>query len=56
MKNYHNRWDYYAAEIDNYLQTGQIFLEGYSKHIILPSDNESLFLQLKKLLIALSFF
>ena len=48
--------DYYAAEIENYLQTGQIFLEGFSKNIVLPSDSESIFLQLKKFLLPFPFF
>ena len=48
--------DYYAAEIENYLQTGQIFLEGFSKNIVLPSDSESIFLQLKNFLLPFPFF
>jgi signal transduction histidine kinase len=48
--------DYFVAEIESYLQTGQIFIEGFSKNLVLSSDNESLFLQLKKFLMPFPFF
>jgi len=48
--------EYYVSEIDNYLQVGQIYLDGFTKNIVLSVDNESLFLQLKKFLTPFPFF
>ncbi len=55
-ENLTQQMNYYAAEIDNFLQTGQIFLEGFSKNLVLSSNNESQFLQLKDFLSPFPFF
>jgi signal transduction histidine kinase len=46
----------FTIEIENFIQSGQIFINSYSSNLILDENNDSLVLQLKRSLLPFPFF